>query len=44
MHFDLVRVFSRPYTQNPETNLGIMIRDNTDVTDLPARSTVKENI
>lgn len=42
MHFDLVRVFSRPYTQSPETNLGVMIRDNTDVTDLPARSTVKE--
>ncbi len=42
MHFDLVRIFSRPYSQNPETNLGVMIRDNTDVTALPPRSTVKE--
>jgi len=42
MHYDLVRIFSRPYSQSPETNLGIMIRDNTDVKVLPARSTVKE--
>lgn len=42
MHYDLVRVFARPYSQSPETNLGIMIRDNADVTALPARSTVKE--
>lgn len=42
MHFDLVRIFSRPYSQNPETNLGVMIRDNTDPTVLPPRSTVKE--
>jgi hypothetical protein len=41
MHYDLVRIFSRPYTQSPETNLGVMIRDNTDVNALPARSTVK---
>lgn len=42
IHFDLVRVFSRPYTQSPEKNLGVMIRDNADVKALPARSTVKE--
>jgi tetratricopeptide (TPR) repeat protein len=42
MHFDLVRIFSRPYSQSPETNLGVMIRDNADVTALPPRSTVKE--
>lgn len=42
MHFDLVRIFSRPFSQNPETNLGVMIRDNTDPLDLPPRSTVKE--
>lgn len=42
MHYDLVRIFARPYSQNPETNLGVMIRDNTDVTALPPRSTVKE--
>ena len=41
MHFDLVRIFSRPYSQGPD-NLGVMIRDNTDVSALPARSTVKE--
>ena len=42
MHFDLVRMFGRPYSQSPETNLGVMIRDNTDVSALPPRSTVKE--
>ncbi len=42
IHFDLVRVFGRPYSQSPETNLGVMIRDNADVSALPARSTVKE--
>ncbi len=42
MHYDLVRMFGRPYSQNPETNLGVMIRDNTDVSALPPRSTVKE--
>ena len=42
IHFDLVRVFARPYTQSPETNLGVMIRNNADVKALPARSTVKE--
>lgn len=42
MHYDLVRIFSRPYSQSPETNFGVMIKDNTDGNDLPARSTVKE--
>jgi len=42
MHYDLVRIFSRPYSHDPENNLGVMIRDNTDVTVLPARSTVRE--
>lgn len=42
MHFDLVRIFSRPYSQSPSTNLGVMIKDNTDASKLPARSTVKE--
>lgn len=41
--FDLVRVFSRPYSHDsPETNLGVMIRDNTDVYALPPRATVKQ--
>lgn len=42
MHYDLVRLFGRPYSQNPETNLGVMIIDKTDQQELPARSTVKE--
>ncbi len=42
MHYDLVRVFGRPYPQNPETNFGVMIRDNTDQYALPPRSTLKE--
>lgn len=42
MHYDLARIFSRPFSQSPETNLGIMIRDNADPTALPPRSTVKE--
>ncbi|WPP51807.1 RagB/SusD family nutrient uptake outer membrane protein [Catalinimonas niigatensis] len=42
MHYDLVRMFSRPYSHGAENNLGVMIRDNTDVTALPPRSSVKE--
>ncbi len=42
-HFDLARAFARPYSHdNPETNLGVMIRDNADVFELPARATVRE--
>ncbi len=41
--FDLVRIHSRPYSHDsPETNLGVMICDNTDVYALPPRSSVKE--
>ena len=45
--FDLCRVFGRPYTHtnDPVTgqyNLGVMIRDNTDVYALPPRSTLQE--
>jgi hypothetical protein len=35
-------MFGRPYTHDPGTNPGVMIRDNTDVKALPARSTLKE--
>lgn len=42
MHYDLVRLFSRPYTQNPEVNLGVIIMDKSDANTLAARSTVKE--
>jgi len=41
-HFDLVRVFSRPYTHDdPSENLGIPIKKSTD-DNLPPRSSVKE--
>ena len=43
VHFDLVKIFGRPYTNgDPNTNLGVMIRDNTRSDVLPPRSTVKE--
>lgn len=41
-HFDLVRFFGRPYSQGQGNNAGVVIRDNTDMTGLPSRSTVKE--
>jgi starch-binding outer membrane protein, SusD/RagB family len=41
--FDLVNMFSRPYSHDdPETNLGVMLRDNTDVFEMTPRSTVKD--
>lgn len=47
MYFYLVRAYGRPFSQNPETNLGVPIVNGTpdDVFDnlnLPDRSTVKE--
>jgi tetratricopeptide (TPR) repeat protein len=42
VHFDLVNMFGRPYSQNKGESLGVMIRKDTDVTALPPRSTVKE--
>jgi len=40
--FHLTNVFGRPYYQNPETNLGVPIKLDTDVDNVPARGTVKE--
>lgn len=40
-HFELVRIFGRPYTQGQGNNPGVVIKDNTK-NDLPARSTVKQ--
>lgn len=40
-HFDLVRIFGRPYTQGQGSNPGVVIKNNTK-NDQPARSTVKE--
>ncbi|WP_288428297.1 RagB/SusD family nutrient uptake outer membrane protein [uncultured Spirosoma sp.] len=42
VHFDLVRLFGRPYTQSPETNLGIPIKTDTKADDNASRATVKE--
>ncbi|MCW3462291.1 RagB/SusD family nutrient uptake outer membrane protein [Chitinophaga nivalis] len=42
VHFSLVRTFGRPYSQSPETNLGIPVITKYDVTELPKRNTVKE--
>ena len=41
-HFDLVNLFGRPYSQGQGENPGVMIRQDTDVSALPGRSTVKE--
>ncbi|MBF9255165.1 RagB/SusD family nutrient uptake outer membrane protein [Pontibacter sp. 172403-2] len=42
IHFDLVNVFGRPYAPDGGASPGVMIRDNTDINELPPRSTVKE--
>jgi len=42
MHFDLLRMFSRPFNQSPETNLGVVIKSTTEEPTPPSRSTVKE--
>ncbi|AOM76503.1 RagB/SusD family nutrient uptake outer membrane protein [Pedobacter steynii] len=42
IHFDLVRFFGRPYTDDNGESLGVMIKTNTDTKELPARSKVKE--
>ncbi len=42
VHFDLVRLFGRPYTQSPETNLGIIIKTDTKADDNASRATVKD--
>ncbi len=42
IHFDLVKVFGRPYTEDNGESLGVMIKTNTDVNELPPRSKVKE--
>lgn len=40
-HFNLVRLFGRPYPQGSGSNPGVVIKDNT-TNDLPVRSTVKQ--
>lgn len=41
VYFGLVNLYGRPYTQDPES-LGVPIKLNSDVEDIPARSTVRE--
>ena len=41
-HFSLVRTFGRPYSQHPETNLGVPVVTKFDITAMPKRNTVKE--
>ncbi|WP_157638161.1 RagB/SusD family nutrient uptake outer membrane protein [Flexithrix dorotheae] len=45
IHHDLVRYFARPYTNvsDPENELGIMLRTDTNNDDLPGRSSLKES-
>lgn len=42
IHFDLVKFFGRPYTDDQGESLGVMIKTNTDVNELPARAKVKD--
>lgn len=42
IHFDLVKVFGRPYTDDNGESLGVMIKTNTNVDELPPRSKVKD--
>ncbi len=42
MHYDLVRIFGRPYSQDSDKNLGVPVKTSTDMNDLPGRSTVKQ--
>ena len=42
VHFELVRLFGRPFAQSPETNLGVIIKTDTKADDNAARATVKE--
>jgi len=42
IHFDLVRIFSRPFSQNPDQNLGVIIANESKVPADVSRSSVKE--
>lgn len=42
IHFDLVNLFGRPYTQNEGKSPGVMIRTDTETSALPPRSSVAE--
>lgn len=42
VHWDLVKLFGRPYTDDNGESLGVMIKTNTDKNELPPRSKVKD--
>jgi len=42
VHFDLVRVFGRPYPQGNGENPGVVIKDGTEEEGMPSRSSVAE--
>lgn len=42
LHFDLVRFFGRPYTDDNGESLGIVLKTNTDVNELSPRAKVKD--
>ncbi|MCX2453038.1 RagB/SusD family nutrient uptake outer membrane protein [Pedobacter sp. PLR] len=42
IHFDLVRFFGRPYTDNNGESLGIVIKTNSNVKELGSRAKVKD--
>lgn len=41
-YFNLVRIFGRPYWDNPEANLGVPLKLTSSSDDMPQRATVKE--
>jgi tetratricopeptide (TPR) repeat protein len=42
LYFNLVQAFGRPYTQSPQTNLGVPLKLTSDENDFPPRATVEE--
>jgi starch-binding outer membrane protein, SusD/RagB family len=41
-YFNLVNAFGRPYQQSPGTNLGISLKLDTDIENIPPRASVEE--
>lgn len=41
-YFNLVRIYGMPYYQAPETNPGVMIKNDDNPDNIPGRSTVKK--
>lgn len=41
-YFTLTNIWGRPYTQDPHNNLGVPLKTDTDVDNIPPRATVAE--